>query len=93
MKTRKQDKPEDLWATDPVTKERVRGFLVLLKDRKGKVIKLPCQDDPNYTGQQALNVMQEYARRRPLVPARAFTNSLYGGPEVLTLKEMEWLFT
>jgi len=53
---------------------------------------LPCAGHPLYTGEQALNVMESYAKNRTSVEVHAVTCSEYAGHEVLTLDEMRELY-
>ena len=72
----------------------MRTFQVLIEDnRKGKskVLSLPCRGEVPYDGCDALEVLRDYAKKRPKIKTCAMTETR-GIKEQLTIQEMESLF-
>lgn len=72
---------------------RVRGFMVLIKaPGQKRVLSLPCSGCALYTGEQAREIMENYAKDRPAVQTCAHTET-NGDAEQLTLSEMRELYS
>jgi len=59
-----------------------------------KPLRLPCEGQPLYTGEQALAVMEDYRATRPALVAQAVTKNKHAadGFEVCSLSSMRAIF-
>jgi len=79
---------------DLIAINNMRTFKVLILDerkKKSKVLSLPCSGELPYNGCDALEVLRDYAKKKPLIKTCAHTET-NGTEEQLTIEEMEDLF-
>ncbi len=72
----------------------MRTFTVLIEDnrkKKPRVLSLPCTGETPYDGCDALEVMRNYAKKKPLLKVCAHTR-MKGIEEQLTIQDMESIF-
>lgn len=71
-----------------------RTFSILIKAPGKPVMSLPCGGCPEYTGEQALKVMESYSSNRKLVEtmARTVNPRVQEGFELLDLAEMREMY-